>query len=57
MTTLNRLQEVISSVVDAWDNIGVTFSVGSPLNNNLVKSVLGFEIALQCQREIFVSRI
>jgi hypothetical protein len=36
VTIFNRLEKVLSSVVDSGDEISKTFRVGSPLNNDLV---------------------
>jgi hypothetical protein len=44
MTILNSLQEVLGSVVDTLDEVGETLSVGTPKDNDLVKSVGSLEI-------------
>ena len=44
MAILNCLHEVISGVVDAWNELCETLSVGGPLNNDLVQTVLGLEV-------------
>jgi hypothetical protein len=41
------LQEVIGRVVDAGNDVGETFRVGSPLNDDLAEIVLGLELASQ----------
>lgn len=38
-------QKVVSGVIDALEDIGITLSVGSPLNDDLVKAVLRLEVA------------
>lgn len=45
VSSFNSLHKVISSVVDAFNDIGVTLSVGSPLYNDLVKPISFFEVA------------
>lgn len=42
---LNGLEEVVSGVVDAVNQVGVTLGVGSPEDNNLVEAVGGLELA------------
>jgi hypothetical protein len=42
----NSLQQVLSSVIDAVNEICETLSVCSPLNNDLFQRVLGFEVTI-----------
>ncbi len=44
MSILDGFDKIISGIVDSREKIGKALSVGSPQNNNLVQSVLGFEI-------------
>jgi hypothetical protein len=44
VTLLNCLQQVLGSIVDTIDEIGETLGVGSPLNNDLIKVVVGLEL-------------
>jgi hypothetical protein len=39
MAVLDSLEKILSSVVDALDDVGITLSIGSPEDNNLIKSV------------------
>lgn len=45
MVLVDRLEQVISSVVDTGDDLGVTFGVGGPNNDDLVEVVLTLELA------------
>jgi hypothetical protein len=45
MRILNRVQEVISSVIDTGNDLTVTFGVGSPKNDDAIKIVVRFEPA------------
>lgn len=44
VTVLDGLQEVLSGIIDTLDDVGVTLGVGSPEDNDLVKSILGLEL-------------
>lgn len=44
VTLFNSLEEVIGSVVDSINEVGVSLSVGGPQNNHLVKVVVGLEV-------------
>jgi hypothetical protein len=46
VTILNCLQEVIGSVVDAGDQIGVSLRVGRPQDDDLVQTIGRLEVAL-----------
>lgn len=46
VSVLNGFQEVVSSVVDAIDQLGETLSVGSPLNDDLLQTIVGLEVAV-----------
>lgn len=41
---LNGLEEVVSSVVDAGNDVGISLSVGSPHDNDLVEAVVRLEV-------------
>jgi hypothetical protein len=41
----DRIQEVVRGVVHAWRDIGITFSVGSPEDNDLLELVIGLKLA------------
>lgn len=43
MASLNRLREVLSSVVNTRDDISVAFGVGSPKDNNFIEVVFCLE--------------
>ena len=43
---LDGLEQVLSGVVDALDDVGITLGVGSPLDNNLVEVVGRLEVAM-----------
>ena len=45
MAVLNGLHEIIGSVINARNELSETLSIGSPLDNDLLQSVLGLEIA------------
>lgn len=45
MAICNSLEEVLGCVVGTRDNLGVAFRVGGPLNDDLVKVVLGLEVS------------
>ena len=45
MTSLDGVEEVVRGVVDARDDVGVTLSVGSPHDNDLVEAIVGLELA------------
>ena len=42
---LDGSEEVFGSVVDSGDDLGVSFSVGSPENNDIVELVVGLEVS------------
>jgi hypothetical protein len=42
---LNGLHEVLRGVIDAGQDLSEAFSVSSPLNDNLLQSILGLEVA------------
>lgn len=44
VTLLNSLEKVIGSVIDSVDDVGISLSVGSPQDNDLVKAVVGLEV-------------
>jgi hypothetical protein len=44
VSVFNGLHEVLGSIVDALDELGETLSVGGPLNDDLVQTVLGLEV-------------
>lgn len=46
MAFFNGFQEVVSSVVDTLDEISKALGIGSPLNNDLVESVVGLEVTV-----------
>lgn len=43
---LDRVDQVLSSVVDTGDDVSVTLSVGGPHDDDLVEVVLGLEVAI-----------
>ena len=51
MPVFDGLQQIVGCVVDTFDDIGIALSVGSPLNNDFVKSMNFFEFAEIGQRE------
>lgn len=44
-------QKVCSRIVDSWNDVGVTLSIGGPLNNDFIKPVVFLE------RPVDVSRV
>lgn len=40
---LNGLEKVVGSVVDPWNDVGVTLSIGGPEDNDTVKMVIRLE--------------
>lgn len=44
VTILNGLHEIVGSVIDASDELSEALSVGSPLDNDLLQTVLSLEI-------------
>ena len=44
MTSFDSLQKVVCSVVDTGNDLSETFSVGSPLDNDLLQAVGSLEI-------------
>lgn len=40
---LNGLEKVVGSVIDPWNDVGITLSIGSPENDDTVKMVIGLE--------------
>lgn len=46
MARLDGFDEIVSSVVNASNDVSVTFGVGSPKNNNLVEFVLCLEVTI-----------
>lgn len=44
MALLNGLEKVVSSVVDALNQVGISLSIGSPHDDDLVKAVLGLKV-------------
>ena len=44
VTILNCLHEIVGSVIDARDELSETLSVGGPLDNDLLQTILGLEI-------------
>ncbi|KAI6768308.1 hypothetical protein HG530_006317 [Fusarium avenaceum] len=45
VSLLNGLEKVVGSIVDTLDQIGVSLSVGSPHDDDLVKAIVGLEVA------------
>lgn len=45
MRRLDGREEVLGSIVDTWDDLGVTLSVGGPENNDVVESVVLLEVS------------
>lgn len=45
MGRLDGGEEVLGSIVDSGDDLGVSFSVGGPENNDVVELVVGLEIS------------
>ena len=43
VTFLDALDEILSRIVDSWDNLRVTFSIGSPNNNDFIQIVFSLE--------------
>jgi hypothetical protein len=48
MASLNRLKEVVGSVVDTFKDVSVTLCVGRPLDDDLVQVVVGFKVSTIC---------
>ena len=48
MAGLNRRKEVVSSVVNAFKDFSEAFSVGRPLDDNLVQVVVSFKVSTIC---------
>jgi len=46
VTLLDCLQQVLGSVVHTIDELSKTFGIGSPLDNDLVKTVVSFELTI-----------
>lgn len=44
MTGLDGLEEVVCRIVDAGDNVSISFGVSSPKHDDLVKGIVGFEV-------------
>lgn len=44
MAILDGLEEVLGSIIDASGNFGKALSVGGPLDDDLVQTVIGLEI-------------
>jgi hypothetical protein len=55
MTVLDGLHEIVGSVIDASDKLSKALSVGSPLDDDLVQSVLGLEITSKLVRKSHMS--
>lgn len=49
MAILDGLHKVVSRVIDAGDELGVSLCVGGPLDDDLVESIVGLELATNCQ--------
>lgn len=47
MTVLDGIDEVVSSVVDTFDDVGIALSIGSPLDDDFIQSIGGFEISVK----------
>jgi hypothetical protein len=52
MTILNGLQKVIGGIVDSFNDVGISFSVGSPENNDPVKTIGRLEIAVRWLNQV-----
>ena len=44
MPTFDGFQEIVSSIIDAGDEIREAFSIGSPEDNDLVELMRRFEV-------------
>lgn len=44
MTILNGFHEIVGSIIHTIQKVRKAFGVCRPLNNDLVKAVLGFEV-------------
>lgn len=47
MAGFDCLQKVLRGIIDTFNEIGEALGVCSPLNNNLVEIVFGFEVPLK----------
>jgi len=47
MSVLNGLQEVVGGVVDTINQLSKALGVGSPLDNDLVESIVGLEVTVK----------
>lgn len=45
MGRLDGSEEVLGSIVDSGDDLGVSFSVGGPENNDIVELVVSLEVS------------
>lgn len=50
MAGFDCFQKVLCGIVDTLNDIGEALGVCSPLNNNLVKAVFGFEFPLEKEK-------
>ncbi len=48
MAALNGIKEIVGSVVDAWNNVGITLSVGCPQDDHFVEAIRFLEGAIIC---------
>lgn len=46
MTLLNCLHKIGCSVIDTWQNVCKTLSIGSPLNYYFVEAICGLEVTV-----------
>lgn len=46
MAGFDRLEQILSGVVDARNNLGVALSVGGPEHNDLVEVVVRLEVSI-----------
>jgi hypothetical protein len=44
VSVLNGLEKVVGSIVDTVNEVGKTFGIGSPLDDDLVETVVGLEV-------------
>jgi hypothetical protein len=44
VTRLDGVEQVVSGVIDAFDDVGIALSVGSPLYNDLIKTIVCLEV-------------
>jgi hypothetical protein len=44
VSILDGLKKVVGSIVDAFKELGKTFGIGSPLDDDFVESVVGLEL-------------